>query len=369
MAMTIPFKEIGKIGKRLLIQVAGITQNYKEETIVEEIDFNSCPVECIFQRFDAEKKRNVCFNHCPHNQKTQKSKVVYMNERHRYHIRTENRFEDSRVSKYQLLQLLTYHFLGTDSNGFVSFVSTKELAEELSCTVRTIRNNNKRLEALGFISFHNYGKDLFSVKINGYETYHLKKEEGGTGYIQMTQSFLTALYSMENVNVMRLAIRSLLKFDNESGSVERCEYSYNDIKRFMPTNINHKKIIDELMAKTTHIFDIETGDESVSISLKEAFNGKIQKRQKAELFSAVLSQHIEVVNETSSAELPLAFSPDETENLVELALEYGINHVVEAVDIYENYRENAPEEIKNIGGFIRIVIKNTLIRSLGKMAA
>lgn len=371
MAMTIPFKEIGKIGKRLLIQVAGITQNYKEETVVEEIDFNSCPVECIFQRFDAEKKRNVCFNHCPYNQKTETPKVVYMNERHRYHIRTVNGFEDSRVSKFQLLQLLTYHFLGTDSNGFVPFVSTKELAEELACTVRTIRNNNKRLEALGFISFHNYGKDLFSVKINGYETYHLKKEEGGTGYVQMTQSFLTALYSMENVNVMRLAIRSLLKFDNEavSNSDERCEYSYNDIKRFMPTNINHKKIIDELMAKTTHIFDIETGDDRIFISLKEAFNGKVQKIQKAELFSTLLSEHIDVVNETSSAETPLALSPDETENLVELALEYGIHHVVEALDIYENYRESTPEKIKNIGGFIRVVIKNSLNRSIGIMVA
>lgn len=369
MAMTIPFKEIGKVGKRLLIQVAGITQNYKEETVVTAIDFDSCPAECIFKRFEVDKKRNVCMNHCPHNQITQTPKVVYMNERHRYHIKTVNGFEDSRVSKYQLLQLMSYHFLGTDSNGFVSYVSTKELAEELSCTVRTIRNNNKRLEELGFISFHNYGKDLFSVKINGYENYHLKKEEGGTGYIQMTQSFLEALFSMDNVNVMRLAIRSLLKFDNEAGDEERCEYSYNDIKRFMPSNINHKKIIDELMAKTTHIFHIETANSGIFLSLKEEFNGKIQKKQKSQQFREVLSNQIEVINETALEEESISLSSAETDNLVELAMEYGIEPVVEALHHYKNYHRHTPEKIKNIGGFIRSVIEKNLLRSIGKMIA
>lgn len=373
MAMTIPFKEIGKVGKRLLVQIAGITQNYKEVEVVEEIDFKSCPVECAFQQFDAEKKMSFCINQCPFNRQKKTPKVVYMNERHRYHIKTVNRFEDSRLSKYQLLQLLMYHFLGTDSKGFVSFVSKNQLANQLNCSVRTIKNNNKRLEELGLIVCHNYGTDLFNLKINGYEKYHLKKEEGGTGYVQMSQSFVKALIGMDNVNVMRLAIRALLKFDDEVEvrKEAQCEYSYNDIKRFMPTNINHKKIIDELMAKTTHIFDIETTNATVFISLKEEFNGKVQKLQKEVEFTETISTYIQEMNERLSGKEEIHVSNKETENLVELAMEYGVDNVVQAIDICHDYleRDNTPHVIENLGGFIRTIIENSLFRSIEKMVA
>lgn len=373
MTMTIPFKEIGKVGKRLLVQIAGITQNYKEEEVVEEIDFDTCPVECALQRFDTEEKLDVCMNHCPFNRKKKTPKVVYINERHRYNIQKVNRIEDSRLSKYQLLQLLTYHFLGTDSKGFVSFVSTKELAGKLKCNVRTIKNNNKRLEELGFISYHNYGADLFSVKIDGYESYHLKREEGGTGYVQMSKNFIKALYDMDNVNVMRLAIRALLKFDTEVEVRKevQCEYSYNDIKRFMPSNINHKKIIDELMAKTTHIFDIVTTSTSIFISLKEEFNGKVQKTQKEVAFTETITDYMDELNQELPEQDAIKLFPQETENLVELAMEYGIDNVLQAIDIYQSYidSDDTPDAVVNLGGFIRTVIEKNLIRNIGKMVA
>lgn len=372
MTMTIPFKEIAKVGKRLLVQVAGVCENYKIEKTVEEIDFDSCPVECALKDFDVERKSNICMNHCPFNRQTKTSKVVYMNERHKYNIKQTTVVEHQRLSKYQLLQLITYHFF-VDSRGFASLISVKELAEHLGCTVRTIKNNNKELQKLGLISFSEYGADLFSVEIKDYDKNHLKKEQGGTGYVQMTQSFMDALVSMDNVNAMRLAIRALLKYDNEV-EVEKkdvCLYSYNDIKRFMPSNINHKKIIDELMLKTASIFTIIASDKYISIQLKEQYNGKVQKQEKETAYTGEILEYVDEINEQLVDGEEILLTRKDTEDLVQLSMEYGLNHVQKALSVYVPYiqSKHTPDSIENIGGFIRTVIKNTIFNRYGKMVA
>lgn len=376
MDMVVPLKEIGKVGKRLLVQIAGICQNYKKEMIVEEIDFDTCPVECPFQRFDAEQKRDICMNHCPHKCQAKSPKVVYMNERHKYNIKMVDKIEDSRLSKYQLLQLITYHFLGVDSRGVVPFVSTKQLAKRLGCSKRTIKNNNQRLAKLELIAVSFYGKDLFSVDILGYEKYHLPKMEGGTGYVQMTKGFLEAIGEMDNVNSMRLAIRALLKFDDEVEvrRQEECMYTYNDMKRFMPSNINHKKIIDELMAKTAGIFDIQAYDAFVMIKLKDAYNGKVQKQLKEEEFKETIAHHLQESNQSlvqDGLEVLIDLSSEEIEDLSHLSMEYGVELVIKGLNACVSYiqDEKTPDLIENIGGFIRTVIKNNFIRTLGKNAA
>ncbi|PLS19722.1 hypothetical protein CVD28_04735 [Bacillus sp. M6-12] len=370
MVKEIPFKEIGKVGKKLLVMVAGVCQNYKEEMIVEEIDFDSCPTDCPLFRFDVEKKRNVCMENCLHNRQMKTPKVVYMNERHKYNIKKELVVEDNRLSKYQLLQLVSYHFLGVDSRGVVPFVSAKQLAEKFDCTVKTIKNNNKRFVELGLISITHYSSDLFSVDIQGYEDYHLTKMEGGTGYVQMSKNFLEALVTLDNVNSMRLAIRALLQYDNEVElkQKEQCYYSYNDIKRFMPSNINHKKIIDELLLKTKHIFDFEATDKGLFISLKDEFNGKVQKQQKEEEFKSTITGHMIDVNRGlfMAGEESVELLDSDTEDLSHLSMEYGVDLVIEALDIYIDFQRNqsTPEKINNVGGFIRTVIRNNFIKGI-----
>lgn len=372
MTMTIPFKEIAKVGKKLLVQVAGVCENYKIEKVVEEIDYDSCPTECALKGFDVEQKANICMNHCPHNRQIKSSKVVYMNERHKYKIKQKTVVEHDRLSKYQLLQLITYHFF-VDSRGFSSFISTKELAEHLGCTVRTVKNNNKQLQALGLISFSEYGADLFSIEIKDYTKNHLTKEQGGTGYVQMTKSFMEAIVSMDNVNVMRLAIRALLKYDNEV-EVEKnevCLYSYNDIKRFMPSNINHKKIIDELMQKTSSIFTILASDQYISIQLKEEYNGKVQKKEKEITYATEVGDYIEEINREVEQGEEIILTEKDSEDLVQLSMEYGLNHVQKALSIYLAYiqSKSTPDTVHNIGGFIRTVIKNTIFNRYGKLVA
>jgi hypothetical protein len=373
--MLLPFKEIGKVGKKLLVQLGGVSQNYKEVSIVEEIDFDTCPVECPFFKFDVEKKKNICMSHCLHNRQMKSSKVVYMNERHKYNIKKELVVEDNRLSKFQTLQLLSYHLLNVDSQGFVPFVSVKSLAEKLNCTVRTLKNNNKRMVELGMISVTYHGANFFSVQIKDYDKYHLTKQEGGTGYVQMTKGFLEALFSMDNVNSIRLAIRALLKFDDEVEVRKQdvCRYSYNDIKRFMPSNINHKKIIDELLMKTQSVFDIVTTDGYIEISLKDEFNGKVQKEEKEKEFKEKIEESIISINEElfMAGEEGMDLSETEIEDLSHLSMEYGIDLVLEGLKVSVQYIQGkeTPDLIENIGGFIRTVIRNNFIRNTGKMVA
>lgn len=371
MTMTMPFKEIAKVGKGLLIQAVGIAENSKTVVESEEIDFNTCPSECIFKKFEPEHKMNVCMNHCPHNRQNKTTKTVYNNERHKYDLYKKTSY-DKRLSKYQLLQLITYHYF-VDSRGFGSLLSSKELAEYLGCTLRTFKNNNKRLQELGLVYYSECGSDLFSIKIVGYENNHLTAEQGGKGYVQMSKSFMEALVSMDNVNVMRLAIRSLLKFDSDVSVKQQdvCHYSYNDISLSMPSNINHKKIIDELMAKTSHIFTIFKSDHFISIHLKDEYNGKIQKVEKETFFKEQLEEHIETLNEDLAESEEITITQKDETDLIQLSMEYGLNYVIEALAVYLRYiqSQTTPDIVHNLGGFIRTVIRNGLSNRYGKIVA
>lgn len=354
------FKDIAKVGKSFLVQMVGLAENSKEVTVEKTIDYNSCPADCPFKNFSIDKKEQICKTLCTYNQIVEKEKVTYLNENHFYNIKKEDRLEKNRLSKYQMLQLISYHFLGVDSHGRAKYISTKELAEKLNCTVRTIRENNKILEELGLIFVSSCGSDLFNVHIIGYEKYHLTKLEGGTGYVQMTKSFIEALFSMENVNAMRLAIRALLRYDREV-EVEKgdvCFYSFKDIKSFTPSHINHKKIILELFDESKEVFNIQSHSDGLYIELNEKYNGKIQKDRIAQDYAKEITEVL--------AEEKLIVSPEDVSDLAQLSMEYGESDIViESIRIYKKYinRDDAPEFIENFGGFIRTIIKRSLLNN------
>lgn len=358
MGIKIPLKEIANIGKSALILAVGLCENYKKEIYVEEIDFGSCPDTCPFKNIEGEIKQEYCKNNCSICTK-KLPEVVYVNERHKYKLQIVDIVEQKRLSKLQLQQFLLYHFLNIDSNGIAKYVSVKEVATLLNCTTRSVRDNNEALRELGLIAFTRINIDLFSVAILGYKKYRETRENNGTGYIPMTKEFFHALINFENVNTMRLAIRLLLKFDDMSFQQEdsSCIYSYDDIKHFMPTNIRYKNIIDKTLEGVESIFEIEKRASFVVFKLKDGFNGKVQRTVKEKIFNKEVCKTLSENNLTDKQ--------SSINDLVKLSMEYGLNSVNEAVNLYvSDYKNKMNNSVNNFGGFIRELIRKQLFKTL-----
>jgi hypothetical protein len=165
---------------------------------------------------------------------------------------------DKRLSKTQLKQILYYHFLNMDAKGIIKKVNVHKVAEALNCSINTIINNNNRLIELGFIGCTYLSSKIFNIFLVGYSKYHLTKEQGGNGYIQMSKEVLTELLKVKNVNVLRFELRRLLKVDNDSFKVlseatnTESTYSYNEIKRVMP-KYTYKQVINNVCINRTNI--------------------------------------------------------------------------------------------------------------------
>lgn len=346
-------KEVAKVGKDVLIKIAGVAENYKKEVIVE--DFSSCPSSCPFHALSDEVKRGYCAQHCPVVKKT--VKVVYVNEKHRYHLEINEELQEKKLSKLKLLQHLLLHFLA-DSNGFIMHASASEIASLLHCSVRTVKDNFKSLKSFNLIDYHQINADLFSVYLVDYQNYHKTKEEGGKGYIQMAKEFLFALIELKDVNAIRLCLRQLLKYDDDVvlKGKNHGVYTYEDLKRFMPKNLRYKKAIQKVIEKTKKVFDVMFEGYAAVFKLKEEYNGKIQKSKKEKEFS---QQILHFFNENNEVVTNFIVS-----DLVQLGMQFGIHYVMQALKIYKE-KYLSPERntiVENIGGLVRTIIRENFLK-------
>lgn len=347
MSLERPIKEIAKIGKVALLSAVGFCRNYKKESVIE-LELNAfCPEECMF--------KNSGFP-CPEHRVEDPTirETEYINERHRYKIK--NTLEEKRLSKYQLKQFILYHYLNIDSNGFARLVSVKYVAEKLGCSIRTVVNNNRVLENLGLIAVVKRSPEFFNVFIAGYKQYHLKKEEGGTGYVQMPREFFEGLLKMNHANQIRMAIRKYLYYDNEVIVQKKpdCTLYFSHIKNFMPTNISYKKAILKTMEPAKEFFDIIIKDTFILFNLKDKYNGRVVKAQKEEQFSKEITATLENAH--------VRFVKPDIGDLVQLSLEYGLEAVTEALGVYKERYIDEGNDVDNLGGFIRATIRRSLLQ-------
>ena len=347
-------KETAKIGKSLLIRLAGIIENHKKIEYDKILDFKNCSSDCPFL-----VKRNQCLDtfddtycsfHCKKNI-SYIPKSVYYNEKNRYKLIS---FENVRLSKLQIKQSLLYHFQNVDNNGFVKYLSEEKLAKELNCSLKTINNNNKRLVDLGFIAYSNTGDNLFNLKILGYEYYHLTKREGGTGYITMSSHLLESLLKIENVNSLRLEIRKLLKADNDSTSdTTTSSYTYTEIKRFLPRYMSKSTIKKIASTQSAGLITI-IHDNCIEFEIDKGYDGKLLRKEKQLVY-------VDEIKETLK-EVELEIDSRAVEDLSNMAFEYGIDIIKQALtDISIIYDK---VEVYNYCGLVRNYIRNMSFQNI-----
>lgn len=357
-----PFREITKIGKSFLTRIVGVQENHKIIEYKESIDFHRCNENCPILKLmiDNPTEDNMNNTYC-HTQceavKVKTSIIRYINENNKYRLYSPVQVPDTRkqrLSKSQIKQILYYHFLMVDNQGIIKNINLNNVSKALNCSTKTIINNNKRFKALGLIGCTYIDNNLFNIVLVEYPKYHLSKNQGGTGYIQITQELLFELLKMDDVNALRFELRKLLRFDSDNiqASQEQSKYSYysyNEVKYCLPSQISYTGIIEKTVDKHTEAFNTKKQDNKVLFILNNNFNAKLVKQQRETEYTNIFS---ELCYEKSFS----IFEKD-IDDLCQMSFEYGFSNIVTVLNFVIDNEESYDIELGNIGSIIRTHFK------------
>lgn len=172
--------------------------------------------------------------------------------------------KDIKLSKTQTIQLCMYYFLNPDSNNFILNIPIKSLAKSINCSIETVRKNNRFFSDKLFISFTENKNHTLSVKL------HIKDDFNSENCLSLHKNLLFKINKLSNVNSVRITFFFILRLyeNNKLYNKGTIFYSNNDIKRFLPSNINRPKIINQLVMELLDIFDIDNTAQGFLISYK-----------------------------------------------------------------------------------------------------
>lgn len=351
-------QQFAKIGKAKLIQLVGMQSNFKTTKYEEKIDETICKSSCEVYKMKKFLNSSIALNleetccSCCEKAKKLVPSVTYHNEKNKYKIA----FDIDRVSKLQAKLFVLYHFFPVDKNGIVTNLSIKQIAKILNCTTKTVKSNNERLRELNYIWITYIDNDKFNILIEGYNKYHRTAKEGGSGYLYMSQKMLSELLSIDNVNALRLEIRRLIKADDYNiGATEPrpVTFTYSDIKRFLPSYVNYRGIIEKILSKLSNAFETTKKEDAIEFVLKKEYEAneliKIKGSEYATMFSSLFdNEEVQEVTETDIGDL------------VQMSFQYHFEVVYEATQVViENYIKQE-KEVECIGALVRQIVRSML---------
>jgi hypothetical protein len=342
-------KAIARIGRRILIMAMGVAETSRTVYRYETLDESRCPVTCPFASIPWEEKESHCRAHCtvlPITYHTDKPE----NERRRYHIKKEIQWDEKRLSRLQILQLLLLHFYPVDSFGFIKHVLVKEMAEKLNCHQKTIRANFVILESLGFLSYSEPTPHEFQVWLREYRYYHLSSQEGGTGYGKLPQNLFQNWIQLKSVNELRFAIRLYLKSEDRPVTQKlnnEVVLHHDKIKEWMPTHIQHPKAMQKLLLAMSPFANCTMKEKTLRYSFLPEYTASLQKLTQEEELERLITDRYPNLGHLFG-------------HLIPLGMEYGWSLL--SIAIENAFQEQLSTPIKNWGAYLRTVIRQHIAK-------
>ena len=376
------------VGKAVLVQALGLQKNYSElvEEQIDVIDYDSTPCSnckhCALvksftpgtEAYDAAVA--ACAN-CPDKTYTTQTvtKKIYHNEKNRYGYKP-------RLKSNAIKLLLLFHFYHPDRFGIIKGLELEQLASDLSCDVKTIKNNLDILSQYGYISYCKTSAHYINLFLCDYEQYYLPGNKGGRGFIVLSKELLSELISLNNLLALRILLRQIVEIDNlnAKGPFTAVSKTYKEMKQSLPDYCK-PCIIRDAIKNSDNIFNISFKQEEKSIrfEIKDRFNCRKQKEECLNQYMSMLKDfmtdfnkavaYINVHNEapakyceffenvTSVDKFNLIVLKEfELEDLAQLALQYSYDYVITAyASIYKSYILQ-DRKIINLGGLVRTAI-------------
>ncbi len=264
---------------------------------------------------------------------SEKKTVRYINEKHRYGYRHP-------LKRNALLIYMYLHFLDPDENGYVRKIDTEEISEILGCSQRTVINNLSLLDKTGYIMANRLDiPGYFQAFICNYKDIFKKAQQGGRGFLRIGLDFMKALTCFEDVNAIRLAIRSYLsniEFENKP-QLDK-EKSLRDIKSQLPEYVTRKKLLHVLSGDLFQkMFKVTTKTRSATIIVLPEYN---QKTISEKIVGSCRGQVIDLIDRINKENRPrkngssgyqIRLSEKEITDISNIALKVPVPSVLEGL--------------------------------------
>jgi len=358
-----PFREISNIGKNVLVKLTGLYPD-KAYTTKNIRNYSSCSNSCNF--FSSKPGPDLC----PNNQycrefceKVVEKVVIPLDPT--YKESTNEKYIPGRPGRFthsQIIQFIYLHFL-TGTGGIRSHVSISKTANDLGLCTKTVLINLQKFIEEDLIYTTKIDSNTYSIYLKDVKSYHLSREQGGSGYIPMSKELLLALIDIKNINSLKLEIRKLLKYDSlrvSKDSTKKGAMSFKDIKRFLPGHINYKSILDKIIDGASSIFNLDkkVDENKIEFELDPSYDARVIKKER-ELeysinFASILSDNV-IIGIKQDLDL---------RDLVQMSFEYGYKTVVAALKKYitDYYYNNIVAN--NIGAFVRSLIQRSIVNEI-----
>lgn len=344
-------RAFARIGKQVLIGAVGTQPNQYIDQItpfnIRDCQNKNCPIynEVVNNHLTDEEANNVCHKTCKGSCPYAKDKVkrVYFNEKNRYKI------DKMKLSKNQIKVFLALHLWPIDGNGFIPAVNLLELAKTTNCTLKTVKEALNVLQSYGYAYSSFLNNTNASVFIQEYKTYHLTKEEGGSGYINFSKELIHQMVSIKSINELRLAIRCILEENYIVLHGEERVLKKKTVQNYLPRYIKSKW--SELVENIKTLVNVSINKESENIELlqSEVFDYPEKKQVLMDLFSETISDTITKHN--------YVMDEEDFVSAVKLCFEYGQQILEKALIVLIN----RPERPDNIGGYLRSTSRKIFI--------
>lgn len=299
-----------------------------------------------------------------------------------------NKNKSIHLSKAAIKQFIAYHFIPCNKNLVRKSVSFRNIADICNISVVTARYNHSILVETGLVYSTETKRGKFDIVIDGEYKNHIKKSEGGEGYLTISLDTLKHLLKFENVNELKLEIKKLLWVDvNTSKLGKKVKFNKDNLISVLPDYIKKSsKRLESFLRHSKTLFDIRDNKIDTSgYETKEKVRSRYIKFIKEKIvkffnktgcsLSANYSKILEQVNwdEHKSFEDDLNRKLElEKEiivsDLVGLSIQYSTNRVLRTLSyLFNEYTVDEKNinynEVKNPGAFIRTIITENINRN------
>lgn len=398
-------KENSRISKELLRKaLIGASQEFinNDDKFVISYNCDNCP----YRGLSKDKYQDKCNKFCTFREFKEEIRVPEISYKNKRIINSETGKEvtismpyvvyNSRAKalpKTAIKVFLLYHFLNKD-NYIIKNVSLNDIADTLGVAVASIKRSNEVLQALNFIHVVEVSHNIFNIIITDLDKLHLKKEQGGKGYITLSKNTLKKMLSFNDINNLRAEVNYNLNADNSAKENKQISnMSMNNIKKIFPPYLRKgRKNIEGILTNKNSMFNVLAVDfkrniVEVDISSyqgREELRNSLEGSIYTELDNFIKNNKICIVSKeetTLDPEEPVGVDyyidviekgstfeeryNNRLKNLVELAIEYGTYNIKSLLlYIQRIYIIGEGIAIRNLGGFIRTKMISH-IRSMG----
>ncbi|HBG2405042.1 TPA: hypothetical protein KPK48_003244 [Clostridioides difficile] len=376
-------KHVTRISKSTLKDILGIFKTSTRK--IEKADSSVCNLCDIRKNYSLHKDKldEFCSN-CPKVKTFTEFSYVIEKEINKGERRDiveiiTDRNKNISLSKAAIKQFIAYHFIPSNQSLVRKSVSFKNIADICNISVVTARYNHSILIDAGLVYSTEVKRGRFDIVIDNEYKSHLKKSEGGQGYITMSLDTLKHLFEFDNVNELKLEIKKLLYADANT-KFKKIKFNKKNLISVLPDYIRKSsKRLDAFLKGSKTLFDIsnnriDTSRYETKAKIKNKYINII--KEKIEKFfnntgCSLSNNYSKVLSQIDLDKYGL-FKKDlirklelEKEliinNLVDLSIQYSINRVLKTLNyIFNEYTVNENDinfnEIRNPGAFVRTVI-------------